>query len=187
MSIRLSAAAPAVVFTALLAMPAHAQPAASFEQLADADELSPGQRIEVRDRAGHEVKGRFEQFRAGALVLRVDGAERTFAQSDVAAIRRAGGHAVGLGVLTGASAALVSTYAAANSYGDNEGGRFCTRCFVQWSAVAVPIGAAVGAGIGFAIEARRRRTIYLAADPTRVSVAPVVSPRWNGIIVSLQF
>ena len=41
-------------------------------------------------------------------------------------------------------------------YGDNEGGRFCGACFVEWSAVTVPAGAGIGAAVGYFIDKARR-------------------------------
>jgi hypothetical protein len=186
MLMALPGAAALAVVLGLAAMPAVAQPASSFEELASSKVLQPGDRIAVRDQSGDSVTGRFRQFRGGALVVNIDGAERTFDSGAVKSIRRAGGHAVGIGMLTGAGVALASTVAAASSYGENEGGRFCTRCFVQWSAVAVPVGIAAGAGIGFAIEAGRRRTIYVASNPARLAIAPVFLPQLKGLIVSVR-
>ena len=187
MLMRLPGAGALAVVLGLVAMPAAAQPATSFDELARSNVLQPGDRIEVRDPSGDGIKGTFRQFRGGALVVSIDGAERTFDSAIVKSIRLAGGHGVGIGVLTGATVALAATAAAASSYGENEGGRFCTRCLVQWSAVAVPVGIAAGAGVGFAVEAGRRRTIYVAPDPARVSMAPVFLPQLKGLIVSVRF
>lgn len=61
-----------------------------------------------------------------------------------------------VGALIGAGAALIVTGWAAASYGENEGGKFCTPCMVQWSALSVPVGAGLGAGIGFAVATVRQ-------------------------------
>jgi hypothetical protein len=45
---------------------------------------------------------------------------------------------------------------AASKYGDNETGQFCTRCFMQWSAISIPVGAGIGAGVGYLIDRARR-------------------------------
>ena len=65
--------------------------------------------------------------------------------------RRIMGLAIGLGIGAGAGTAAW----AADRYGDNERGSFCTRCFAQWSAVAIPIGAGVGAIVGYTIDKAR--------------------------------
>lgn len=64
--------------------------------------------------------------------------------------------AVGWGIAIGIGGGIGLTGAAASRYGNNEGGKFCTRCFVQWSAVAVPVGAGVGAAVGYLIDRARR-------------------------------
>lgn len=64
--------------------------------------------------------------------------------------------AIGWSVLAGVIAATSATAWAAQSYGENEGGKFCTNCFVQWGAVAIPAGAGIGALVGLAIDAARR-------------------------------
>ena len=57
-----------------------------------------------------------------------------------------------IGAASGAAAAAV----AAERYGQNEGGRFCTACFAQWSLISVPIGIAIGAVAGALIDVARQ-------------------------------
>ena len=72
--------------------PTSAHAATSFEELAASNVLQPGERIEVRDAAGNTLKGEFQEFRAGTLVLfSASGFERAFPATDVGRIRRAGG------------------------------------------------------------------------------------------------
>lgn len=106
--------------------PTSAQAAPSFEELVASNVLQPGERIEVRDAAGNTVKGEFQEFRAGTLVLfSGSGFERAFTATDVRRIRRAGGNAVAWGAIAGASIAALATAGAASAYGRNEGGGFC--------------------------------------------------------------
>ena len=66
--------------------------------------------------------------------------------------RRAMGWAIAIGVGAGVSVAGM----AASTYGENEGGAFCARCFTEWSAIAIPVGAGVGAAVGYLIDRARR-------------------------------
>jgi hypothetical protein len=84
---------------------------------------------------------------------------------------------VARGALIGAGAGLAVTAVAAAKYGENEGGRFCGACMAQWSLVTVPLGAAIGAGIGFGIERSRRS----------VTATPMFSPRAGGVVISARF
>ena len=60
---------------------------------------------------------------------------------------------VAIGTLIGAGGAAALTAVAAAQYGANEGGRFCIPCLAQWSMITVPVGAGIGAGIGWAVKA----------------------------------
>jgi hypothetical protein len=81
------------------------------------------------------------------------------------------------GALIGAAAALFGTGVAARSYGENESGRFCGACMIQWSALTVPVGAGIGAVIGFGI-ARARRS---------VTAVPIFSRRAGAVVVTARF
>lgn len=100
----------------------------------------------------------------------------TIAWSDAQAKRR-GINPVVAGAAIGAAAAAGITFAAAASYGENEGGKFCGRCFVQWSTFSVPAGAGLGAAIGWGIGRARRS----------VTAVPVLGPKAAGVIVSARF
>lgn len=167
---------------------AHAQAVQSFDELAASGRLNVGERIELRDAAGLETRGVFAGLANGLLVVRAGGRHRSFAEADVRQIRRAGGHAAAWGAAVGGGAALLGTYAAAASYGQNEGGRLCAACLVQWSAFAVPAGVGIGAALGLAIDHARRTTVYLASPKTHsVSVLPVLTRRGAGAFVRLGF
>jgi hypothetical protein len=64
--------------------------------------------------------------------------------------------ALGWSIAAGAAAGLGMAGVGAARYGDNEGGTFCTRCFVEWSAVSIPVGAGIGAAVGYLIDRARR-------------------------------
>ena len=90
-----------------------------------------------------------------------------------------------IGALAGAAAATSVTYWAANLYGNNEGGEFCSACFWTWGAVSIPAGAIVGSLVG--------KLIGSAASPQsapRVShtfVTPVIGRRGGGVVVSVRY
>ena len=100
-------------------------------------------------RAASQSPGRLvlEQRETGRSVAREQGAQ---AQGKP---RRS---AVAWGILGGVVAGVAVAGLAANRYGENEGGRFCTRCFATWSAVTVPVGAGVGAVAGYLVDVARR-------------------------------
>lgn len=87
------------------------------------------------------------------------------------------GPAVLTGALIGAGAALVITGFAAAKYGENEGGRFCFACMMQWSAITVPVGAGSGAGIGFAV-ASAHPTLWPGSRLPRRAVGMTISARF---------
>jgi hypothetical protein len=66
------------------------------------------------------------------------------------------GSAIRWGVVLGIGTGVAVSAAAASRYGENEGGEFCTRCFVQWSAISVPVGAGIGAAVGYLVDRARR-------------------------------
>lgn len=93
--------------------------------------------------------------------------------------RRAGGGLgpVATGALIGAAGALLGTAAAAGSYGKNESGGFCSRCMVQWSSFTVPVGAGIGAAIGYGIT-RARRSVTAIPMFSRQAAALIVTARF---------
>jgi hypothetical protein len=81
------------------------------------------------------------------------------------------------GALIGAGAAAGIAAVAAARYGENEAGRFCGGCFVQWSAIAVPVGAGAGAAIGWGVGRSRRS----------IAAVPLWSPDAAGVAVVARF
>jgi hypothetical protein len=65
-------------------------------------------------------------------------------------------HAIGWAIASGIGAGAGVAAVAASRYGENETGTFCTRCFAEWSAISIPIGAGVGAAIGYVVDRVRR-------------------------------
>jgi hypothetical protein len=63
--------------------------------------------------------------------------------------RRVMGFAIAAGIGAGVGIAGL----AATKFSENEGS--CPRCFVEWSAIAIPVGAGVGAVVGYLIDRGR--------------------------------
>jgi hypothetical protein len=84
---------------------------------------------------------------------------------------------VAKGAFIGAAAALVATAVAARAYGENESGGFCGGCMVPWSTFTVPIGAGVGAAIGYGVKRARRS----------VTAVPVFSRKTAAVVVTARF
>jgi hypothetical protein len=84
---------------------------------------------------------------------------------------------VAMGALVGGSAALIATAVAARAYGENESGGFCGACLVQWSAFSVPVGAGIGAAIGYGVKRAR----------PSVTAVPVISRKASAVVVTARF
>ena len=177
----------------LIGVPAigHAQPARSFRELAASGLLNAGDRIEVKSSTAGETTGVFAGFTNDDEIVLFVGRTRIearFGERDAQRIRRSGGHAAAWGAAIGAASALAVTAWAASSYGENEGGRFCSGCLIQWGALSVPAGAGIGLGIGFAIDKVRHSTVFTPLPGRRSVVAlPVVSRGRAGLLVSARF
>lgn len=86
-----------------------------------------------------------------------------------------------IGALVGAGAGMAVAYWAASNYGENAPGEVCTRCFWQWSAIAIPVGAIAGYAVGSAIAPQR------GPRPHETYVTPVVGRRGGGMMVSVRY
>ncbi len=64
--------------------------------------------------------------------------------------------AIGWAIAIGIGGGLAASAIAASKYGENEGGEFCGRCFVEWSAITLPVGTGVGFTAGYLIDRLRR-------------------------------
>ena len=64
--------------------------------------------------------------------------------------------AIGWAIAIGVGAGLAASAIAASKYGENEGGQFCGRCFLEWSAITLPAGAGAGALVGYVIDQSRK-------------------------------
>ena len=105
-----------------------------------------------------------------------------------AAIRTGGGGQKGaaIGALVGAGVAAGITYWAASDYGNNEGGRFCTGCFVQWGAVTIPAGALVGAIVGHFVGGSLSAPQQGPRRP-EAWLAPAIGRHGGGAVLSIRY
>lgn len=88
-----------------------------------------------------------------------------------------------IGIVAGAGAAAAITWWAADRYGENEGGRFCTRCFTTWGAATIPAGGLAGAFVG-ALVGRDRSSPQRA--PSTI-VAPAIGRHAAAIRVAVRY
>ena len=180
--------AAVMLVTALTAVPLLAmaqEPVRDFAQLNT--RLRPGDTVWVTDAQGREVKGSILSLAADALTL--EGRARTFGAPDVRSIqvRRAdslgNGALIGLGV--GGGLALTACLIAASDDDGNKAG----------CAAAALFYAGIGSGIGVGIDALipgKKLVAYRAPGSTaqphaRLSIAPLVTPRAKGAVLSFAF
>ncbi len=178
---------------AALPAPTQAQTARTFEELRQEGRVRIGDTVTVEDEAGHRVRGVIDGLGDDALTLRIDPArdtvERTFREHEVTRIRRAGSRVMAVSAFTGAGAAFAITAVAAATYGRNEGAESCGGCLVQWSTMTVPVGAALGALIGFTIDMASVRTVYARASANGASlfITPLVADGTFGGFATIRF
>lgn len=82
--------------------------------------------------------------------------ERFHPSSNAQAVGKPHKSAIGWAIAIGIGAGLAASAIAASKYGENEGGEFCGRCCVEWSAITLPVGAGVGFTVGYLIDRSRR-------------------------------
>ena len=93
---------------------------------------------------------------------------------------------IAIGAAIGAAGAAALTAWAANSYGHNETGTFCGACFAQWGAIAIPAGAAAGAGVGWAVKVATSPSQQPGLLPSAAS-GRIEPPRRTQLAVTLTF
>jgi hypothetical protein len=91
-----------------------------------------------------------------------------------------------IGAAIGAGTAAAVTYWAAAKYGENEGGRFCTGCFMNWGAVTIPAAALVGALVGHALGGSSAAPQH-APRAHRTFITPAISRRGGALTVAVRY
>jgi hypothetical protein len=177
-----TSAALAILFLPALAL--GQEPVKSFDQLNT--RLKSGDKIVVTDTQGREHQGKLVELSASSLTLDRVG---KLAASDVRMVQERAHDSLKDGALIGlASGLTLGAIAAADCAGGD-----CefspAAVFAMVGGVYGGLGAAVGAGIDALIPGKKR-VVYRAPDGTagtRVTLAPVVTPRAKGIAVSFTF
>ena len=158
-------------------VPAGAQTAGSFEQLALL--VESGDRITVTDSAGREQTGRIVDLSPSALALFIDGARHDFREVQVHSIRQWRQDSLKNGAWFGFAVGAALGATALNPRAD-----------IAAPALFLGLLAAAGTGIGVGLDALvpSRQVIYQSAGTARrVTVAPLVARDRRGLAVSLSF
>jgi hypothetical protein len=142
--------------------------------------LTPGMTVWITDAAGREERSRITAVSNGIVASLTDGVERRFAATEIRRIQARESDSLLNGAAIGAAVAVGS------------GLFLCTRT-EPWEVCRDDVGpilriAAVGAGIGMAVDAliRGRRTIYEARPTARWRALPVVGRTSVGAQVLLS-
>jgi hypothetical protein len=159
----------------------------TFDQLSS--RLQIGNTVRVTDTEGREVKGKLTELRDTSITVN-GGVPTTFEAGRVRLIQnrtKSYGMCVGLGVLIGGAIGV----AMGAAYNSNEGSGPWESAgpLLYFGGIVAGIGAGAGAGIGAAIPAKWKEVYRApgASASARVSIAPMVTPRTKGVVLSFSF
>ncbi len=192
----------AALILAALALPhsAWAQaPASSFDDLQNL--LRPGDKIFVRDIGGNEITGRFTNLSPTTLGVESGGSHVDLPAARVGTIVRQrhdslkNGLFIGLGVGLGTAGILMAAGSAGPEKCPVMYNVDCTPA--EWSTSGVlaalgffgGVGAAAGIGIDALIPGRKVLVYTAPGAPAaaRLSIAPILSPKRQGVAVCVVF
>jgi hypothetical protein len=169
-----------------LATAAAQEVAGSFDQLRVL--VKPGDRITVTDDSGREMTGTIADLSSSSLGLLVGRERRDLPAGQVDTIRQrrsdtlANGAKWGFGI--GAGLGLLGGLAVASEYEDGDGG---AAVVVAATLVYGGLGAGIGVGVDALISSSQVIYARRAASSSRVSVAPLLTRRRQGVVLSLGF
>jgi hypothetical protein len=155
--------------------------AASFERLGS--RVSVGDWVIVTDGAGRETAGTIVALSATGLTLTVNGTRTDFIESDIDQVSQRDSRWNGTlwGLAAGTIAGVFLEESVVDEYGRDD---------IDVGSVVLPL-AAMGSGIGFAVDAliKGRRVVYRRspASSGRPALSLVWSRRQKGVFVSLHF
>jgi hypothetical protein len=179
----------ATIVTLLLALSVSTvegqQVAGSFEQLRA--RVAVGDTVTVIDVQGRETSGTITDLSVSSLTLMMDRAEKEFLEADVERVSRRdsrwNGTLWGLGV--GGVLGAWADHGLVDEYGRED-------ISVGESVEFIAVAAAVGAGIGFAVDALigGKQLLYSRSGNSMrrdATIVPTVSGRRRGIFLSVRF
>jgi hypothetical protein len=184
----LTAAIAALLVTGLSGSARAQIPATAFEALPTV--VRVGETVFVTGSNAREVKGTLVQLSPSSLTILRDGAPVTFPSSEVATLRwrehdsLANGAVIGFGVGAGFALFAVAASCHHTYYYESCGGEALAAGLVY---------GAIGVGLGVAIDAMtpgKKILVYsrpVGSASARLSVAPLVSPSRQGIVVRFAF
>lgn len=145
--------------------------------------VRPGETVTVVETSGREVTGRIETLSASQIVLSTSGGRQQWHDGDLRSIRQRRGDPLGNGALIGlgVGAGLGLAGGLALDDGDDAG------LVASVTLVYGGLGAAIGVGVDALIT--RQYVIYEPSGTPRaqVRIQPLLTPRRQGVRVSLSF
>lgn len=144
--------------------------------------IAPGDRIEVTDREGNSIDGRFVELTTDGLDVSVDGSRRVFGQSEVKTIRRLG-HASRLlgGIIGGVGGGLTALGVCRIAGGEEHCGASTAGIFGFYGAVGTGVGIAVASVIPWS------EVVFDVGGTATLRVVPIVAPDQRAVRLSFSF
>jgi len=166
----------------VLATASVAQAQGSFADLRTT--LNEGDVVTVTDDAGTQTRGTFERV-GTSIRLSVDGVPQEWAPQQVREIRRRGDslkNGLIIGLVSGGAAGAVLGWGVGAIF--QAEGADPAGPFIGLLALGLGAGAGIGAGLDAAITGS---TVVYRRTPRTVSVAPMLSPRAQGVRIAVAF
>lgn len=163
------------------------EPVTSFDLLNT--RLMVGDTVWVTDAQGREVKGKIRDLSPASLLVDVGGTPQDFQATRVGTIRTQRKDPLWNGALWGALAGAVTGAASCLLNPECSGDEGAAAVSVGLAGVGAAAGAGIGAGVDAAIRGPKL-LVYAAPAArggSRLSVAPLVTPRMKGVAVSFSF
>jgi hypothetical protein len=146
--------------------------------------LKAGDLVTITDDGGAQTRGTFERV-GTSIRLSVDGVAREWAPQEVREIRRRGDslkNGLIIGLVSGGAAGAVFGWAVGTLF--EAEGHDPAGPVIGLLALGLGAGAGIGAGLDAAITGN---TVVYRRSPRAVSVAPMLSPRAQGVRVAVAF